>query len=552
MTDLLRVIFLVILVLSLMIPIGVNDVFANDGKNILEIESLEYSDTRGRHNSLVQIDSDTYALAYAGFGNDGFISTFTISSDGKTITKLATLEHAPNQGQYNSLVQVDSDTYALAYAGGDDDGWITTFTIPADGSTITKVETLEHDTNRGKYNSLLQIDSDTYALAYSGEDRDGFITTFTISSDGSSITEVAGSILEHDTNRGAYNSLVHVDSDTYALAYSSWEDVGFISTFTIDSDGVITPIRIQDHTNHASASANLEHDTSFGTHSSLIHVDSDTYALAYRGTDDDGFISTFTISSDGTTITEVDNLEHDTELGWINSLKQVDSDTIALAYTGSNDQDGFISTFTIDSDGNITAVNSLEHVEHGTEVIDDNHLVHVDSDTYALAYSIQNNSGYISTFTISDDGSTITELDNLEHDTAMDSWWQGLVKVDSDTIAYAYHDVPLGYQGYIATFTIGDTSTDDSTSTESKKPSGACGFDRDCTAPRITKHGISETPDGFSINNVIFEENQKFYNENPTVEIGIGELTTIKTRAWEYMGPEKIILAIAYLDMQGT
>ena len=87
---------------------------------------------------------------------------------------------------------------------------------------------------------------------------------------------------------------------------------------------------------------------------------------------------------------------------------------------------------------------------------------------------------------------------------------------------------------------------------EEKKVSGGCGFDRDCTAPRITKHGISETPDGFSINNVIFEENQKFYNENPTVEIGIGELTTIKTRAWENMGPEKIFLAIAYLDMQGT
>ena len=83
-----------------------------------------------------------------------------------------------------------------------------------------------------------------------------------------------------------------------------------------------------------------------------------------------------------------------------------------------------------------------------------------------------------------------------------------------------------------------------------KDRSGACGFDRDCTAPRITKHGISETPDGFSINSVIFEENQERYNENPTVEIGIGELTTIKARAWENMGPEKIFLAIAYLDMQ--
>ena len=90
MTDLLRVIFLVILVLSLMIPIGVNDVFANDGKNILEIESLEYSGSTGKYNSLVQIDSDTYALAYSGDDSDGFISTFTISSDGRTITKVAT------------------------------------------------------------------------------------------------------------------------------------------------------------------------------------------------------------------------------------------------------------------------------------------------------------------------------------------------------------------------------------------------------------------------------------------------------------------------------
>jgi len=469
-----------------MIPIGVNDVFANDGKNILEIESLEYSGSTGKHNSLVQIDSDTYALAYAGTENDGYISTFTISSDGKTITKLATLEHAPNNGEYNSLVQVDSDTYALAYAGGDDDGWITTFTIPADGSTITKVktlehavnngqynslvqvdsdtyalayagngddgwittftipadgstitkvETLEHDTNRGKYNSLLQIDSDTYALAYSGEDRDGFITTFTISSDGSSITEVAGSILEHDTNRGAYNSLVHVDSDTYALAYSSWEDVGFISTFTIDSDGVITPIRIQDHTNHASASANLEHDTNQGKYNSLLQVDSDTYALAYTGQLADGYISTFTISSDGTSIVKVNSLEHDTDVGNYNSL------------------------------------------------------VHVDSDTYALAYTSGNKDGYISTFTIS-----------------------------SDEI-------------------------------EKKQRSGACGFDRDCTPPRITNHGESETPDGFSINDNVFEENQERYNENPTIQGTVGEPVTIKVRAWENMGTDKITLAIAYLGM---
>ena len=48
--------------------------------------------------------------------------------------------------------------------------------------------------------------------------------------------------------------------------------------------------------------------------------------------------------------------------------------------------------------------------------------------------------------------------------------------------------------------------------------SGACGFDRDCTPPRITNHGTSETPDGFSINGSIFEENHERYNENPTIQ----------------------------------
>jgi len=103
--------------------------------------------------------------------------------------------------------------------------------------------------------------------------------------------------------------------------------------------GDITAVKTQSEEN------NLEHDTDNATWNSLVQVDSDTYALAYRGTDSDGFISTFTISSDGTTITEVGSLEHDTDRGFFNSLVQVDSDTHALAYAG--DGSAFISTFDI-------------------------------------------------------------------------------------------------------------------------------------------------------------------------------------------------------------
>ena len=81
--------------------------------------------------------------------------------------------------------------------------------------------------------------------------------------------------------------------------------------------------------------------------------------------------------------------------------------------------------------------------------------------------------------------------------------------------------------------------------------SGACGFDRDCTPPRITNHGESETPDGFSINDSVFEENQERFNKNPTMRLEVGEPVNVTIRTWENMGTERISLAIAYLAMHG-
>jgi hypothetical protein len=394
----------------------INDVYANEGTAITKVESKEHDTLHGLFNSLVQVDSDTYALAYSGNDGDGFISTFTISADGSTITEIESLEHDVVQGTHNSLVQVDSDTYALAYAGTGERGFISTFDIDSTGNiTPIKIQNhvalgegssvnLEHDAAKGAYNSLVQVDSDTYALAYAGSGLDGYISTFDIDSTGNitpikiqnHVAKGGTANLEHDVVQGEFNSLVQVDSDTYALAYSGDGGDGFISTFTISSSGAITAVRTQSLAN------NLEHELAFGQYNSLVQVDSDTYALAYAGSGNDGFISTFTISSSGV-ITAVktqslgNNLEHDTDNGTVNSLVQVDSDTYALAYAGSG-LDGYISTFDIAADGTtITEITSLEHdTDNGTY----NSLVQVDSDTYALAYAGDSTDGFMSTFTI--------------------------------------------------------------------------------------------------------------------------------------------------------
>jgi len=359
-----------------------------------QIQSLEHDTSEGTQNALIQVDADTYLLAYSGAGIDGFVKTFTISTDGNTITEVQSRAETGGFGFFNSWARVDVDTFALAYAGPGNDGFIKTFTIPADGSTITAVQSLEHEGIQSNHNALVQVDADTYALAYSGNAGVGTIKTFTISANGSTITEVQSTV--HDGNIVTFNSWAKVDADTFVLAYAGGANDGFIKTLTISSDGnTITEVQ------------SLEHDTVNGQYNSLVQVDADTYALAYSGTDGDGFIKTFSISSDGSTITEVQSLEHDTVMGQYNSLVQVDTDTYALTYSGA-DGDGFIKTFTISSDGStITEIESLEHdVVNGQN----NSLVQVDADTYALAYAGEDSDGFLKTFMISASGSVPVTL----------------------------------------------------------------------------------------------------------------------------------------------
>ena len=168
------------------------------------------SSAYGDWNSLVKVDYNTFALAYSGgSSDDGTIKTFTISDEGSSITEVAVLVHDTGIGHYNSIVNVKDNTFALAYTGTGNDGYIKTFTIPNDGSTITQVQSLEHDTDNAQYNSLVKLDPNTtdktLVLSYTGSGSDGYIKTFTIPADGSTITQVQS--LEHDTDNSAWNSL---------------------------------------------------------------------------------------------------------------------------------------------------------------------------------------------------------------------------------------------------------------------------------------------------------------------------------------------------------
>ena len=103
------------------------------------------------------MNQDIYVLAYRGDRADGFIETIKISDDGQTITQVSKdVEHDKDQGTHSSLMKTGPNTVFLAYAGVGDDGYIKSFNIPDDGSTITQVISLKHDYHQAKWNDLFQ------------------------------------------------------------------------------------------------------------------------------------------------------------------------------------------------------------------------------------------------------------------------------------------------------------------------------------------------------------------------------------------------------------
>jgi predicted heme/steroid binding protein len=313
-------------------------IVADPVNDILELD-------QGKAPGILLVSGDIYAVPYTGAGDDGFLKTVEISSSGEIRDEeLDTLEYDTTKGKTPDIIPISGDVYAIAYAGDGDDGWLVTVTIATDGQIAgTVIDSLEFDTKKGKDPSIIAISGDVYAIAYAGDRDDGFLATVTIATDGQIANSVIDS-LEFDTQQGKIPNIIAISGDVYAIAYGGRNDDGFIKTVTIATDGQITNSVID----------TLEFDTSNGEEPVILPISGDVYAIAYRGPDDDGVLKTVTIATDGQiTNTVIDTFEYDAVSGKDPSIISIADDVYAIAYEGTG-SDGFLVTVTIATDGQIT------------------------------------------------------------------------------------------------------------------------------------------------------------------------------------------------------
>jgi len=371
-------------------------------------------------NDFIKINNNIHAIVCRGTNNHGFLLTVEITNDGqinnKIIDKLefeTTLCYDPNIIKIN-----DSNKYIIAYTGPSNDGFLVTVEIANDGLiTDSIIDVLEFDTDTCGDPNIIHITNLVYAVVYTGTNNDGYLKTIEIANDGQINNIINASIFDMTATQGYAAEefeIIHLDGNNYAICYRNKDSDGELRTVRIENDGTIN----NNYHNYPEGYYinSFLFDRDDGWTSNIIHIYENVFAIAYGGFQSpstDGWLKTIKISYDGNNFEVVDNLEFDINFGIEPNIIHINGNIYAIVYRAT-DNDGFLNTVEISTDGQIkdSVIDFLEF-----DIFDcyQPRIIDVSVNFYAIVYTSTNNDGYLITVNILDDGSINKNIiDDLE------------------------------------------------------------------------------------------------------------------------------------------
>jgi len=346
------------------------------------LASLDFDTTGGTLPKIIHVSGTTYAIAYQGYGSDGFLRTVSISDDGATLSAISFLEFDTTFGVAPWIIHIAGTVYAIVYVGPGANGTLKTFNISNDGSSISLIQTSVFDSGATIIEPVIvHISGTTYAIFYGGPGNDGWVKTVTIQDNGT-ITGVINS-LEYEVVYGMYPSPIHISGDVWAVAYTG--DASFgpgrIRTFTITGGGAIALI------------ASYDYDTNQTSAPYIFHISGNVYGIAFGGPGYDGWLKTTIINTNGSLGGAIlGSLEFDTSNGKNPWVIPIASNVWAIVYDGP-DYDGWLKTIKIEDNGTITGQVSYFEYDAATGYYAS--MIHISGDVYAIAYFGPGNDGWL-------------------------------------------------------------------------------------------------------------------------------------------------------------
>ncbi|KKL84466.1 hypothetical protein LCGC14_1964460 [marine sediment metagenome] len=250
--------------------------------------------------SIIKISGTTYAIVYSAAQSANIIrvGTFTVSDAGvitKSFIDSLTLPVTNDEPQMGSdIIHISGDVYAIVYSEmasvNPSLGVVVTVTIDSAGAISNSVvDSLDFAAvSRGDVSIVKVGTTDFYAIAYLDNSSDPVVTTVDIDSAGAIAAAVTDTqVLANIT--GATGNIVRVPgTDFYAVIVDNFGNPGTIYTVSISSSGAIT------------IKGSGFYDLNTAGSGRILAVRDNLFTVVYSGVDNDGFIVTVPINSDGT------------------------------------------------------------------------------------------------------------------------------------------------------------------------------------------------------------------------------------------------------------
>ena len=294
--------------------------YGGDSFNCFKVDSGD-----DRHTpDIIRVDGDYYAIAYtvdAG-GGTGRLITMEVFSDGTLNYSHISMYGHPvvNSFVFSTpfyepkiiLVNWDasgSGVYAIVYRGSGSDGWLKTVEIFNDGEIEDVViDSLEFEwLENGLEPSIICVNNDVYAIAYTGKGGDGILKTITIENSGNIPND---DLVINAHELGIFNcyesNVLHISGEIYAIAYRGLNDGGWIKTVRMADNGSITNTFIDTFTIEPGRLSRIGYSGQYGNqyddfcyHLNFTHVSGNIYAIVYYGPGWDLWVKTVEILDTG-------------------------------------------------------------------------------------------------------------------------------------------------------------------------------------------------------------------------------------------------------------
>ncbi len=355
--------------------------------SVIETKVIVTNNLRDTYNC-IKLSDNYYMMSFKDNDSDGHIVTFSITeSDGNIGGTISNWEYLSNDTtQVGKLIKISGTTYAIVYSASQtiNEFRVATFTVSDVGViTETFIESLTIPTTNEEPNAILgadivNISGDIYAIAFieSGAAKPGVVVTVDIDSAGV-ISNAVLDTLEFASVVEFGLSMVKVaDTDYVAIAYSNNLGNPTVVSVSISSAGVIPATVTDTEILSAVTPAKL---------GNIIRVSGTNYYALSIGLGSSGRIYTCSINSSGT-ITSVDSDEFDANEAEQPSMVSLGGGTFALAYRGV-DNDGFLVTIPISSLGIVGSV--IESLEFRTVDIRTPFIIYLGYGNYAITYGYE-------------------------------------------------------------------------------------------------------------------------------------------------------------------